>query len=496
MNKYNLASLISSVIAMVLVVILYAVSIRQINQIHAERIYHSVIEQKKIDIKESVENQIIRIENYQQSYDANLTAIHEDYMSHTFAHLPTEAELIDHVNHINTLILDAFIVLIENNDTILHNPNGYTGSIDDAILDDQFSSSKTYTYDSYTIFIGNRQSFIDERIFNQVKQDIMNAEYELHTYMWINQILDYDGGDDYAVRFIHPNSNPTSGTLLSTNTVVYGKQPYLEELEGIKANGEIYLEYHFKLPNSEELGQKIAFAKLYPKYDWVVAMGVYIEDIQYYVNLERDSSLNQTIQISVVFILVFAFVYSINYYGIILTNRIQNSLILNSTIEQSNKDELTGAYLRRVTINHYDNYLEAVKKNPEKKIMLALFDIDHFKQINDTYGHEMGDHILNRLVTYLHSKDFVQHKVYRWGGDEFILIIEYDECDIESCLKDLVVEIQALSFSHNDNQATITISMGLTSITENDTTIDSVVTRADKGLYLSKKQGRNRLTKI
>ena len=54
----------------------------------------------------------------------------------------------------------------------------------------------------------------------------------------------------------------------------------LEELEGIKANGEIYFEYHFKLPNSEELGQKIAFAKLYPKYNWVVAMGVYIEDIQ------------------------------------------------------------------------------------------------------------------------------------------------------------------------------------------------------------------------
>ncbi len=106
-------------------------------------------------------------------------------------------------------------------------------------------------------------------------------------YIWVNRIIDYNGGDDYAIRQIHPNLPHTEGMWLSTNMMdIKGNRPYEAELNGMKKDGELYFEYYFKKIDSEKIVHKMSFAKLYKPYDWVVATGVYLDDVDSIIDNE------------------------------------------------------------------------------------------------------------------------------------------------------------------------------------------------------------------
>lgn len=106
-------------------------------------------------------------------------------------------------------------------------------------------------------------------------------------YVWVNRIINYGGGDNYAVRQIHPNLPETEGDWLSTKTQdIKGNLPYEIELNGVKQNGEIYFEYYFKKMDSEKIAHKMSYAKLFKPWDWVVATGVYLDDVDQLVNAE------------------------------------------------------------------------------------------------------------------------------------------------------------------------------------------------------------------
>ena len=87
-----------------------------------------------------------------------------------------------------------------------------------------------------------------EEEMTQVARKLIYSEANVDgAYMWVQKVLDYEGGDRYAVRLIHPNLPDTEGEYLSTNTVdSNGQKPYDEELKGIRAEGAVYLTYHFK----------------------------------------------------------------------------------------------------------------------------------------------------------------------------------------------------------------------------------------------------------
>lgn len=121
---------------------------------------------------------------------------------------------------------------------------------------------------------------IEAIAIKRIKDKIRNLHLIDHGYIWVNKIVNYNGGDKYAIREVHPNLPNTEGMWLSTRTKdIKGNLPYLTELEGIKKNGELYFEYYFKKMNSDKIAHKLSFAKLYKPYDWVVATGVYLDDV-------------------------------------------------------------------------------------------------------------------------------------------------------------------------------------------------------------------------
>jgi len=121
----------------------------------------------------------------------------------------------------------------------------------------------------------------EKELKERIKNRIRGTQLLDHGYIWVNKVLNYDGGDDYAIRLVHPNLIKTEGMRLSTSMQdIKGNTPYLTELEGVKDKGEIFFQYWFKKKDSDKISQKLTFAKLYKPYDWIIATGVYLDDIE------------------------------------------------------------------------------------------------------------------------------------------------------------------------------------------------------------------------
>ena len=131
------------------------------------------------------------------------------------------------------------------------------------------------------------QEQIKKLCIERVSRRIRNLRLSDNGYIWVNKIVNYDGGDKYAIRQIHPNLPHTEGDWLSTSTEdIKGNKPYAAELNGVKKNGEIYLDYYFKKLDSNKIAHKMSYAKLYKPWDWVIATGVYLDDVDQLVLVE------------------------------------------------------------------------------------------------------------------------------------------------------------------------------------------------------------------
>jgi two-component system cell cycle response regulator len=156
-------------------------------------------------------------------------------------------------------------------------------------------------------------------------------------------------------------------------------------------------------------------------------------------------------------------------------------------LEQANKDALTKIYNRHV----FNQDIE--KLNPQRKNIsqfLIMLDIDHFKNVNDTYGHSTGDNVLMRLSEII-SKNIREHdKFYRIGGEEFAIISLHATLDdaLEFAER-LRKEIKASSF---EKIGSLTVSIGISQLTKDDTG-GKLFDRADRALYKAKESGRDQV---
>jgi len=125
-------------------------------------------------------------------------------------------------------------------------------------------------------------------------------------------------------------------------------------------------------------------------------------------------------------------------------------------------------------------------------LVLAIWDIDFFKKINDSYGHKAGDKVLSTIAQLLNKRVRKSDFFARYGGEEFVMLLP--ETTAEEALKlanNLRESIKSCSFHYRGEDVRVTVSCGISSFKEGDTA-DQVFERADKALYAAKNQGRNR----
>lgn len=155
--------------------------------------------------------------------------------------------------------------------------------------------------------------------------------------------------------------------------------------------------------------------------------------------------------------------------------------------DMSNKDALTGAYNRRFMNSHLERELEIMDRT-DTEICFLLIDIDFFKKLNDTYGHNFGDEVLVKLAETITENLRKYDVLVRMGGEEFAVILHSVGLDgaNESAMR-IKNAVENMKF---DNGVTVTISIGLVKIHKNED-IEEIVHRADINLYAAKDGGRN-----
>ncbi len=161
--------------------------------------------------------------------------------------------------------------------------------------------------------------------------------------------------------------------------------------------------------------------------------------------------------------------------------------------EASIKDFLTKLYNRRYFFDA-GNKMHALAKRQNHSMVCAMMDIDHFKSVNDTYGHDVGDLVLKQVSGILNNRMRESDIVARLGGEEFcVLGTNMDPKEAFRIFEDLRQQIEntVVDCMDGENKISVTISIGIT--TDNQDSIDSMTKVADGLLYQAKEGGRNRV---
>ncbi len=152
-------------------------------------------------------------------------------------------------------------------------------------------------------------------------------------------------------------------------------------------------------------------------------------------------------------------------------------------------DKLTSIYNRQKIEEILDRYINILKEY-KKPLSIIFFDIDRFKQINDTYGHSVGDMVLKEIAMVVSCNLDKDELFGRWGGEEFLIILPNKDIKIAERKANILRRI--IDEYHFKSVGNVTCSFGVVEVTKSDT-LDTVISKVDSKLYLAKKRGRNRV---
>jgi len=177
--------------------------------------------------------------------------------------------------------------------------------------------------------------------------------------------------------------------------------------------------------------------------------------------------------------------------------RVNNSIEALENIQMitnyANRDYLTGLYNRRFFYNAINEYLHDIEGTNER-FAVAMIDIDNFKSINDTYGHDVGDRVIIALADILKSSTNPQDLTARFGGEEFCVVLKninrFSAIEIYERIRQ-TVENFSLHIKE-DSEITFTVSIGAT-LHHDEDDIDDTLNQADMMLYKAKHSGKNRV---
>ncbi|MFZ5822974.1 MAG: diguanylate cyclase [Bacillota bacterium] len=184
-----------------------------------------------------------------------------------------------------------------------------------------------------------------------------------------------------------------------------------------------------------------------------------------------------------------AFIAFLYYYASIREQFEQTHHLARSMADLANTDPLLGIPNRRQLYSLIREEI-ALAEEGVKPSVLIMFDLDRFKEVNDTYGHDTGDQVLQSVVTAVKQTLRASDRFGRWGGDEFIVMVGVSDLSQANLLAQRLRE--AVHQRLGDRFWRVTISLGVAPYHRGDT-VESWVKRADEALYGAKESGRNRV---
>ena len=164
------------------------------------------------------------------------------------------------------------------------------------------------------------------------------------------------------------------------------------------------------------------------------------------------------------------------------------------SLEMAITDQLTGLHNRRYMSRHLSTLIK--NAGPTKPIYFLVMDIDHFKNVNDTHGHDGGDQVLREFANRIGANVRGIDLACRFGGEEFVVIMPDTDASLAYTVAERLrqsVEIRPFPLSRLPSGVRVTVSIGIASSTANTDTSKELLHRADQALYQAKREGRNRV---
>jgi len=346
----------------------------------------------------------------------------------------------------------------------------------------------------------------------------------------LDRLRDYRfGKDGYLFVYsddgrylMNPHSPALAGRRVDTINDVDGKPIWEEFLAAANAPEGRFVRYRWTRPGSDIPVDKLTFAKPYSQWGWVIATGVYVDDMvqaaeadQQALNERMGHTLERTM-IIVVAMLVFTFLVTLliarytsrllrRYHQQLLHQNAQLS-VWNTRLEHgiaqrtqelelknrelnrlSTTDALTGLSNRLRLDQFFEKVLNGARRY-DRVFSVVLMDLDRFKNINDTWGHQIGDQVLIKVGQLIEDSIRDADIVGRWGGEEFLVILPETGPDqaetVAESLRKRIADIEL------ESVPVVTCSFGVTSYRDGDSA-ERMLARADEALYQAKRQGRN-----
>ena len=328
---------------------------------------------------------------------------------------------------------------------------------------------------------------------------------------FIYKLLDMSGGDNFATMLFNPARPDLVGQQLSTDFPDARGHDFRKVfMKDIRDRGESFVTYWYNREPAEEaeleeIGRKLAFFKLDPEWNWIIAKSVYLDWIDHFIE-QRKEAQKQTMLIdlailavlffgSVVVAFFLSFSFSLGIHGLFKkyheteqqhVDEIDN---LNKIIEQQNKsDRLTGAYNRA----HLNEELAKEQSRSNRyltPLSLIIFDVDYFRAINDRLGRSAGDSVLTELVVMVKDNIRKTDIFARWGSQEFAILAPGVDLDHGRMFAEkLRTLVEDYTFSIKE-KVTCSFGISLYQASENS---EDFIQRADKALQKAKTEGRNR----
>lgn len=347
-------------------------------------------------------------------------------------------------------------------------------------------------------YMGETNLTNDYKLLDQIKDNTGN---ELSIFYGDMRALTTITNDD-GERFVHTTTEDAN--ILSN--IMMGNDYYSSH---VKINGKLYYGYYVPLKNQDEICGMVFAGK---------------------TNESVTSSVNTILtKIMITFVIALLVIVAIAsayagsivrilnqiraYIGSLAENNFDTRMSKN-VLERSDelgdmgrhaqevgetlqaliyKDPLTGLYNRRAGRIELSNYIDAAERsNYRKQVTVALGDIDFFKKVNDTYGHDCGDIVL-KTVAEVFQKHIEKNGIpIRWGGEEFLLAFKTDFDTAYGIVENMLNEIREIDFCYEEKHFHVTMTLGITPFKERDS-IEQIVKRADDLLYEGKSGGRNRI---
>jgi diguanylate cyclase (GGDEF)-like protein len=171
---------------------------------------------------------------------------------------------------------------------------------------------------------------------------------------------------------------------------------------------------------------------------------------------------------------------------------LRNAIRYRRATLSAHSDPLTGVN-NRMTFDDAVNREMSLAQRCRQSFSILIIDIDHFKRVNDTYGHSAGDEVLKNVASQIQGSIRRTDQLFRFGGEEFVVLLNNSNCEVADYIAHrILAQVSASSVTYQQQDISVSVSVGLACLQKGDTA-DDIFNRADQALYAAKNHGRNQV---